>query len=195
MSLFLISYYIHNSIEYLMIITISGLHGVGKSVYAKKLAKIYSLKYISSGSIFRRIAKNKNMKLEELSKLAEKDRSIDYLIDSTIMKEALSNKNAVVDGLLTGWLLKDKADLKIWIKAKDEIRFIRIAKRDKIPLKEAKLQTIIREKSEIKRFKQYYNIDISDLSIYDFVIDTSYLDVRTTLEIICKIVDKYKSKI
>lgn len=177
-----------------MIITISGLHGVGKSVYAKKIAEKYNFKYISSGSIFRRIAKERNLKLEELSKLAENDPSLDYMIDRTIIKEAVSNKNVVVDGLLTGWMLKNVADLKIWIKAKDEIRFKRISQRDKIPLEEAINQTRTREVSEIRRFKRYYNIDIHDLSIYDFVIDTSYLDIKTTLEIIFKIIDKYVTR-
>ncbi len=177
-----------------MIITISGFHGVGKSVYAKKIAKRYNLKYVSSGLIFRSIAKEKGISIEELSKIAEKDASIDKYIDSKIVKEAKASKHVIVDGLLAGWMLKDIANVKIWVKAKDEIRYSRIARRDGLSIEEAAKRTRLREESEARRFKQFYGINIYDLSIYDFVIDTSYLSIEDVLEILYKIIDCYLSR-
>ena len=173
-----------------VIITVSGLHGVGKSVYAKEIAKRYSLKYISSGMIFRQYAKKLGLSISELTDLANRDFSIDKYIDDLVVKEA-SKGNVVADGLLTGWMLRDKANIKFWFKAKDLIRYKRIADRDGIPIDVAIKETKHREEIEKVRFKKYYGIDITDLSIYDYVIDTSYLSIDDILSILFKIIDCY----
>jgi len=64
-----------------MIITISGKAGSGKSTVAKQLAKKLNLKHYSIGDIMRKLAKEKNISLNELSKLAEKDKTIDLTLD------------------------------------------------------------------------------------------------------------------
>lgn len=86
-----------------IVITISGFHGVGKSTLSKYLSSKYGLKRVSSGELFRRIAKEKGVTLEELSKMAEKDFSIDKLIDER-MKNECSSGSCVGDGLLAGWI-------------------------------------------------------------------------------------------
>jgi len=43
-----------------------------------------------------------------------------------------------------------------------------------------------REKSEEKRYKKYYNIDIKDTSIYDIIIDSSFKKPEEIIEIILK---------
>lgn len=172
------------------IITVSGLHGVGKSVYAKEIAKRYGLRYLSSGAVFREYAKRLGLSLSELTNLANEDDKIDRYIDNFIIKEA-NKGNMVADGLLTGWVLKDKADIKFWFKASDSIRYQRIANRDKIPIEIAVKETRYREEIERLRFKKYYGIDISDLSIYDYVIDTTYLSINDVLLIVFRIIDSY----
>ena len=42
-----------------LVVTISGLHGSGKSTYAKALAEEFRLRYVSAGQLFRDIAKIK----------------------------------------------------------------------------------------------------------------------------------------
>ncbi len=60
-----------------MIITISGKAGSGKSTIAKQLAKKLGLKHYSTGDFMRQMAKDKGVSLLELSRIAEKDKSID----------------------------------------------------------------------------------------------------------------------
>jgi cytidylate kinase len=176
-----------------LIIAISGLHGVGKSVYAREVAKRYGLRYISSGMIFRQLARERGLSIKELTDLASKSDELDRYIDETMVREARKG-NVVADGLLTGWMLKDIADLKFWFKARDEVRFRRIAERDGVSYEEAASQTLYRERSEIERFKRYYGIDLNNLSIYDYVIDTSFLTIEEVLDIIFKIIDGYISR-
>jgi len=48
-----------------MIITVSGSHGTGKSTYAARLAEALRIRHVSAGAVFRRIAKEKKISLEE----------------------------------------------------------------------------------------------------------------------------------
>ncbi len=167
-----------------IIITISGFHGVGKSTLARYISEKYGLRRVSSGEIFRRLAREKGYTLEEFSRIAEKEEWVDRLIDNTVVEECRRG-GCVADGLLTGFFLRDVASLKIWLKCPLEIRVRRIAEREGRPIEEVYRETLAREESEVKRFREMYGIDVTDLSIYDLVIDTS----RISLEGLYRIVD------
>jgi cytidylate kinase len=157
---------------------------------AKHIAEKYGLRYISSGELFRKIALEKGVTLEELSVMAEKDPSIDLMIDDR-MKQEGSRLGSVGDALLSGWLLKDIADIKIWFKAPLDTRVRRIADRERRPYEEVYKETVRREESERYRFKKYYSIDIDDLSIYDYVISTHKLDLESVIIVVDDIIDGY----
>ena len=55
-----------------MIITISGLHGTGKTTAGKLVAKALGLNYYSTGQAFRDLAKEMEMNLQEFSRYVEK---------------------------------------------------------------------------------------------------------------------------
>lgn len=169
-----------------MIIAIGGLHGTGKSTCAKALAKIFNLKYVSAGEMFRKIACEKGVSIEELSRLSEIDKSIDLSIDEEIKKMA-EKGNVVLEGQLTPWFIKNKA-LKIYVAASKKERILRIARRDGLTLEEAEKETLNREASEKKRYKEYYGINIEDLSIYDLIIDTGLFNKDETIKILEKII-------
>ncbi len=166
-----------------LVIAIGGPAGSGKTTYAKAIARRYGLRYFSAGQVFRRIAKEKGISLEELSKLAEQDPSIDLLIDKTTLEESFKG-NVVVEGHLVPWIVKDVADIKIYVTAPLHVRVRRIAEREKRPVTEVLKETVLREHSQRKRFIYFYGIDILDLSIFDLVIDTSKLTIEDVMKII-----------
>jgi cytidylate kinase len=174
-----------------MIIAISGLHGTGKSVVGKAIAEHFGLAYYSTGELFRNIAKEKGVSLEELSRYAEKDRSIDNTIDYRIKQLALKG-NCVLDNQLSPYLLKKLVDFKILLICDKEERIRRMSKRDSHGL-EAKIhETEIREQSERNRFIEYYGIDIRDpdliQSTFDLIVDTTDLSIQeVTSKIITEI--------
>jgi len=170
-----------------VIIAIGGLHGTGKSTCAKALAKKFNLRYVSAGEMFREIAREKGISIEELSKLSEIDKSIDLAIDERTKKEA-EDGNVILEGQLTPWIVKNNA-LKIYIAAPKKDRITRISKRDGVALEEAEKETLSREVSERKRYKEYYGIDVDDLSIYDLIIDTSLFSKEETIKILEEIID------
>lgn len=60
----------------------------------------------------------------------------------------------------------------------------RIAKREAKLTEDAMQETRVREESEARRYKMYYNIDISDFSAYDLVVDSGKFDEAATLAIV-----------
>mgnify|MGYP001055841522 CR=1 FL=1 len=172
-----------------LVITISGLHGTGKSTYAKELAKEFGLRYISAGIIFRQIAAERGVTLEELSRIAVKDKRIDRLIDKQTVDEARKG-SAVLDGHLAGWMAREYADIKIFLTAPTNIRAQRIAKRDNLSTKEAARQLLTIERIERGRWKKFYKIDPSSNQIYDIVINTGLFSLDCTLKILKEIIRK-----
>lgn len=172
------------------VISISGLAGSGKTTCALAIARDFGLKYFSTGKIFRELAEKYGMSLAEFSHLAEKEDTIDRKIDEAA-KKAAEEGYVVLDGRLTGWFCRHVPSLKIWLKAPLEVRVERIAERDHIPFEEAKIKTLMREKSEIKRYEKYYGINLNDLSIYDLILDTSLYSKKSMLKIVRFAVKEY----
>ena len=109
------------------VISVGGLHGTGKSSLADAIAKKFNLRRMSAGVIFRQLAKERNLTLEEFSRVAAGDEDIDRLIDDKLREEA-EKGNAVIDGQLAAWMAGDNADLKILLIASVENRIRRLAR-------------------------------------------------------------------
>jgi len=166
-----------------MRITISGLPGSGTTTVAKLLSVELSVELISAGELFRQIAKEKKLPLEHFNKLAETDDDFDRQIDERQGEEAMKRENVIVEGRLSGFFVPD-ADLKIWLKAPVETRAARIAHREAIAYEEALSAMNNRERSENKRYEQYYGVNLADLSTYDLVIDSARWSERDIVEMI-----------
>jgi cytidylate kinase len=174
-----------------MRITVSGLPGSGTTTTSRLLAEYYELELVSSGEIFRKIAKEKKMSLAEFGAIAEKDPSIDLAIDNNQRAIIHSQEKLILESRLAGHMAKDAPNvLKIWIKAPLPVRVKRILRREKsISFEEELERTVEREKSEALRYMSYYNIDIGDLSIYDIVIDSEKWNQYQILDIIRTAID------
>jgi cytidylate kinase len=161
-----------------LLIAISGDHGAGKSTVARELARRLGLGYLSAGEIFRRMAEEKGMNLEEFSEYVEKHPEVDREIDRRL---AEAEGEVVVEGRLAGWMVRG-ADLRVLLTAPLEVRVRRIAEREGRRVEEVGRETLARERSERKRFKELYGIDMDDLSVFDLVINTSRLEVEEEVE-------------
>jgi cytidylate kinase len=174
-----------------MIITISGLHGTGKSTVGKKLSDKLGIKYYSTGQAFRDLAQLRNMTLKQFTDYVETHPEIDIELDEKIVDIAKQG-NILIDSQLSGHLLKDIADFKILLTCPIEIRIKRMADRDKSSFEEKLNETVIREQSELERFKKLYNVDLKiskkNIQVYDLIVDTEKLTVP-------EIVDKILTEI
>ena len=174
-----------------LVITVSGYHGSGRSTHATRLAETFGLRYVSSGTIFRQLAQERGLSLEEMSKLTEEDSEIDRKIDERA-KEESKKPGVVIDATLAGWMAEDP-DLRIFLHCSFKERIRRIADREEISYEEAEKETVAREESEKERFKIYYSVTIEDLSIYDVVLNTELFEADATARILKRVVDEYCS--
>ena len=172
-----------------LVIAISGHHGSGRSTHGIRLAETFGLRYTSSGTIFREMAKERGISLEEMSKLTEQDPNLDRLIDDRAIEESKKG-GVVIDATLAGWMAHEP-DLRFFLTTPLEERIKRISERENISLEDARRETIVRSNSERERFLEYYGVDISDLSIYDLVLNTNLFTPDGTAHILKSIVDEY----
>ncbi|NHJ49914.1 MAG: AAA family ATPase [Asgard group archaeon] len=177
----------------MVVITISGPHGSGKSTYARAIANALELKYVSSGQTFRRLAKESGCSLEEFSKQCEKHLDIDRKIDQITIDEAKKG-DVILEGQLAAWMAKDFSDFNIYVTASFEKRVKRIANRDGKDLEETRKETIIRTKSQTDRFRELYDIDITQTEIYDLILSTDRLSKDKCIEILVAACKKIKIK-
>lgn len=172
------------------VITVSGLHGSGRSTQAKLLAEAFNLRYVSAGQLFREVAREKKLSVHMLSRLLLSDPTVDRMIDDRTKREARKG-NVVLEGDLSGVMAGELADVKIFLKASDKVRFRRIALREGCSFEEAKRRTLEREAKDRERFKSFYGVDPYNLYIYDLVVDTSFLTVESVFKVVKTYVEEY----
>lgn len=167
-----------------ILVTVSGPPAAGTSSLCDTLSNLVNAKVISGGDIFRKIAEENDLKPYELSEMAENDDSIDKEIDDRLksiisVKARDSNsERIIIDSRLAGWHAEGDADLSVWLQAPIETRLNRLSSRN-----ETKEELKRRERSDARRYMEYYNIDIDDMSVYDLVIDTDTFSEKDTAKI------------
>lgn len=131
------------------------------------------------------------MTLEEFGAFCEKNEKIDKELDDRQL-EILKKGNVILEGRLAGWLAfkNNISAFKVFIDTDANTRAERIVNREAGDIKERKKEIIKREKSEAKRYKKYYKIDIKDQSIYDLIIDSGNKTPDKIVELIIKKIPK-----
>ncbi|MEM3692702.1 MAG: cytidylate kinase family protein [Candidatus Bathyarchaeia archaeon] len=165
------------------VIAVSGLHGAGRSTHAKRLASYFGLRYVSAGQLFREFSILRHMEIQELSAALIDDPELDAFIDRRTKEEG-EKGGVVLDGDLSAWMAKDYADVKIFLTAPDEVRFKRIAKRDRKAIEEVKLETMKREAHDRQRYYKFYGINFLDLSPYDLILNTGSLSKEGVFKVL-----------
>ncbi len=166
-----------------MIITIGGLAGTGTTTTAELLSKKLDVPYISAGFVFREMAAEKGMSVLEFSEFAEGNDDIDKEIDKRQAQKAKEAENLIIEGRLSAFFV-DNADLRLWLVTPFDVRSKRIAEREEKSVDVAKDEIFIREKSEALRYMEIHNIDITNMDIYDLIINTDTFDPESVSEII-----------
>lgn len=174
-----------------MLITISGPAGSGKSTAAAALAETLGYDHVSGGDIFRDLAAERGLTPLELNKAAEDDDEIDRDLDRRLREIAAERDDLVLESRLAGWMAGEHADFRIWLDAPLAVRARRIADREEKSVDRAREETEQRAESESRRYADYYDIDIEDLSIYDLVLNTARLEPDGVVEAIATVVRAY----
>ena len=170
-----------------MIVSISGPHGTGKSTIGMIIAEKLDLRYYSTGQAFRDLAQEMHMTLSEFTEHVEDNPNIDEQLDNKVIEIAKGN-NVLIDSQIGGFLLASLADFKIYLYCPLKVRIRRMAERDNNNYEEKERETLMREKSELERFKRLYNIDLSNLEeikkVHNIFINTEFLSIEEVVNLI-----------
>jgi len=171
-------------------ITVSGLSGSGKSTVAKEIAKVFKLKLINAGDLFRKYARQNKIFLDKMSKFLPP--KIDYQMDKMTLELAQKGGHVLV-ARLSAWVAGDWADCKIFVQCDKKIRYKRVAEREGLSLLRAKIKVENRDKRDYQRYKTLYNVDTNDKEIYNLIIRNNEITLpKLKKEIIKKIKDFLK---
>lgn len=181
-----------------MIITISGMPGSGKSTVAKILARRLRMKRYYVGMMRRKMAREKGMTLAEFNKLGEKEDWTDRKVDEYQKKLGEKEDNFVIEGRTSFFLIPQSVkvflDVDMKVGAKRIFDELKKGERGRNEgefrtLAEAEKSVIERHTSDVRRYKKYYGVDITDKRQYDMIIDTSRL---TPAQAVKKIIAEIK---
>lgn len=176
----------------IMIITISGPPGAGKTTTGKKLAKELGYKFYSMGDLRGRMALERGMSIEELNKIGEESDWTDRAVDVYQRELGEKEDNFIVDGNLGFHFIP--RSLKIFLMAKpltaaertlrDKRKGIRSDEKltnnidDEVQLMKKRLE------SNKRRYKKYYNVDFLNKANFDIIIDTTDIPLEQVVRTI-----------
>ncbi|WP_251342750.1 (d)CMP kinase [Haloplanus halophilus] len=201
-----------------LFITVSGPPGCGATTLTEGLAEALDCGYVIGGDIFRDLAEERGLSLQQLIAKAEEDDEIDRALDQRLRRIAeqwgAANKAFILESRLAGWLAGNRADLRIWLDAPEEVRIERLSdyevsyeieRPDERTSEDVRLQELddeeaigpllrVREVSEAGRYRSYYGIDVEDQSFYDLCLNTARWDADTVLDIVLSAVEGYDAE-
>jgi len=185
-------------IEKSIVICICGMAGTGKSTLARRLARKYGLKYCSGGDALKAMAIEEGFKPLERGWWESKEgmrflerRNKDPRFDETVDKklsELASQGNVVLDSWTMPWLLEE--GFKILLDASPQKRAERIAKRDRISVKEALKALKSKEEKTRAIYKKLYGFSLGeDFAPFYLILDTNNLNREEVFQVLCAVID------
>ncbi len=182
------------------IITISGALGSGKSSTAKGVAALLGYRHLSSGDLFRKMAIERGLSIEAINLTAEEQKDIDYKVDEWLQKIGKEEKDVVIDSRLAfHWipdsfkvhltLDPDTAAERIFTHMQDEGR----VSEDATSVTDVRASIDRRHASEQKRYMDLYDVDPTNPTNFDLVIDTKHNDLKTVMHMVTEAYQKWRA--
>lgn len=157
-------------------ISLAGDLGSGKTTVGEILSKKYNLKKISIGQILREMAQAQGMSVAEFNTYMETHPEYDNLVDDKLKSYENESGNYLFDSRMAWHFVP--SSFSVYMKVDVETAALRIMNADRENEKYPDVQVAVskltdRRKSELLRYCSLYGVDISNLSNYDLVVDTS----------------------
>lgn len=154
------------------------------------------------GGIRRALAKKRGMTLAEYNKLGEKDPSTDREVDDYQRELGKKKDNIIVEGRTSFYFIPNSLKVYLYCDPREGARRIwKSLAKDGAQRNEgagltsyaAVLRSVReRQKSDMLRYKKYYNINVYDKRHYDIIIDTTRMTIKQVFDKTLKEIKKHK---
>jgi len=177
------------------IITITGEIGSGVTTVTDKLAEALEYRKFSAGGLFRNLARQYGMTIEQFNEYAKRNRIIDREID-TLIRQLGEGSEIVLDSRLGYYWIHDS--FRVYLTVDLDIAVKRIYSdimegKRKEESSTSIIQSIVsiqkQSESAQERYYRDYGIDISNTKVFDLIVDT---DRKTPEEVVALIRKRYK---
>jgi predicted cytidylate kinase len=167
-----------------MIITIGGNIGAGKSTIAPLIAQALGYEHFYMGGIFRAMAKDKGVSIEEFYRKLEKDPDLERSVDEEQIALMKENGHVVIQGRTSFFFAKrsGKPSINIFFAVDPVIGAERKIKEGIYPGRTVEEVMAIHRHREADERKHYLNlyeiVDFLDRKHYNLIIDTSHMSIE-----------------
>jgi len=162
------------------IITIAGYPGSGKSSAARGVARVLGYHHFSSGDLFRTMAAERGLSVEEMNITAEKQKEVDREVDKLLVAKGEAENDLVIDSRMAFHWIPDSfkvlLDLDPTIAAERVFAQIQVGGRESqmaASVDEVYEKTQKRMESERKRYFDLYQVDPTDKTQFDLIVNTA----------------------
>ncbi|MBQ7408702.1 MAG: cytidylate kinase family protein [Clostridia bacterium] len=175
-------------------ISVTGDLGSGKSTVCEILAKTMNAERVTLGTITRKVAADMNMDTIEFNKFIEGKPEYDEKFDDYQRQYEGKSGNYIIDSRLGFHFVPSTYSFYLKVDLVESARRIMNANRSTesySSIEEGVRKIQERRESERARFKDFYGVDILDMSNYDCVIDTTNLTPQQVADLM---IEKYLQK-
>ncbi len=180
-------------------ITITGDPGSGKTTFARNVAARTGYELITTGNMFRELAREKGISVAALNELAETQEELDHQVDNYLKSLNERDDHLVLDSRMAWHFLRNA--LKIRLTVDPDVAAQRIfsdtarGAEEKMSQQEAIKEVERRKQSEILRYRTLYQVNIGDDANFDLVINTSHKTEEEVLAEFDEAFARYKDRL
>ena len=161
------------------VIRVGGHLGAGKTTLCKRLAEHFGYRYSYTGGIFREMAKEKGLTIEEFYSQLVADPALEKSVDDRQVALMMTRDNLVMEGRITAFLPCAFRPIGLFIKVDETEGVRRQMNRPENQNKRFEEMLALsrrRVQDERERYRALYQIpDHLDESCYDIVVDATFL--------------------
>lgn len=116
-----------------------------------------------------------------------------FNIQAKVMHEIASKESCVIVGRCADYILRNENPVRIFITCDPEERIKRVAKNLNISKKEAEEYIHKMDKTRASYYNYYTDQQWGEAKNYDITLNSAFLDIDTTIELLLQIINKYYS--